>query len=42
MQEVLILKVKVLEDTRIDDVILAIEHLDIVDDVELVELYKEE
>lgn len=41
MEEVLILKVKVSEDTRIDDVILDIEHLDIVDDVELVELYKE-
>ena len=37
MQEVLILKVKVSEDTRIDDVILDIERLDIVDDVELIE-----
>lgn len=41
MQETLILKVKVSEDTRIDDVILDIERLDIVDDVELIELYKE-
>ena len=41
MQETLILKVKVSEDTRIDDVILDIEHLDIIDDVELIEEYKE-
>lgn len=42
MQDVLILKIKVSEDTRIDDVILDIERLNIVDDVELIELYKEE
>ena len=41
MQEILILKVKVSEDTRIDDAILDIEHLDIIDDVELIEEYKE-
>lgn len=41
MQEVLILKVKVSEDTRIDDVIIDIEQLDTIDDVELIELYKE-
>lgn len=41
MQEVLILKVKVSEDTRIDDVIIDIEHLSVVDDVELVELHRE-
>ena len=41
MQRVLILKVKVPEGTRIDDVILDIEHLNIIDDVELIEEYKE-
>lgn len=42
MQETLILKVKVSEDTRIDDVILDIERLNIVNDVELIEEYKED
>lgn len=42
MQEVLILKVKVSEDTRIDDVIIDIEQLNTVDNVELIELYKED
>lgn len=42
MQEVLILKVKVSEDTRIDDVIIDIEQLNAVDNVELIELYKED
>ena len=41
MQRTLILKVKTSEGTRIDDVILDIEHLNIIDDVELIEEYKE-
>lgn len=42
MQETLILKVKVSEDTQIDDVILDIERLNTVNDVELIEEYKED
>lgn len=41
MKRMLILKIKVSEDTRIDDVILDIEQINIVDDVELIEEYKE-